>query len=177
MIKNICFALCLLFTISLSSQSQDSLDQLFMPKVSSVDSILFNLYDVISGDKGVERNWDLFKYLFKEDAKLIPIRKTQEGSFTPNYLSAEDYIKLSGAWLENNGFHEKEIYRKSERFGNIMHVFSTYEGFKSKTDAEPFVRGINSIQLLFDNKRWWVVNIYWQAEDDSAKLPQEYLPK
>ncbi len=93
-----------------------------------------------------------------------------------NYISPQGYIDRSGAWLVENGFHEKEIHRVTEKFGNMAHVFSSYEAFKSGED-KPFMRGINSIQLLYDNDRWYVVNIYWQQESEAHLLPAEYLPE
>jgi hypothetical protein len=55
-------------------------------------------------------------------------------------------------------------------------VWSTYEARKNKDDAKPFVRGINSFQLLYDGSRWWIVNIYWQSEDAAQPIPAKYLP-
>ena len=78
---------------------------------------------------------------------------------------------------KENGFFEKEINRKTETFGNITHIFSTYESFRSEKDETPFMRGINSIQLLNDGKRWWVINIYWTQESNENPIPKEYLPK
>ncbi|SFZ94551.1 hypothetical protein SAMN05428642_104244 [Flaviramulus basaltis] len=143
--------------------------------VLSLDSTIKTLYGVISGEKGVERNWKQFKYLFKPDAKLIPSIKDKEGVFKVRFLSPGDYIKSSGNWLVENGFFEKEIHRKIETFGNITQVFSTYESFKSEADAEPFMRGINSIQLLNDGKRWWIINIYWTQETPQNPIPKKYL--
>jgi hypothetical protein len=60
----------------------------------------------------------------------------------------------------NLGFYEKEIARRTEQFGNIAHVWSIYESRHNEDDPEPFMRGINSIQLFNDGKRWWIVNIY-----------------
>jgi len=57
--------------------------------------------------------------------------------------------------------------------GNIAQVFSTYESRHTK-DAEPFQRGINSFQLLFDGHRWWVVTIYWQGERPGLPIPKQY---
>jgi len=145
------------------------------PDLSDMDVIIFELYDVISGEKSEARDWDHFRNLFKPDARLIPTRD-MKGAISINYLSPEDYITNAGPYLETNGFFEKEIYRVTERFGNIAHVFSTYETYSTASDTKPFARGINSIQLLFDNNRWWIVNIYWQAESDTLKLPAEYLP-
>jgi hypothetical protein len=81
----------------------------------------------------------------------------------------------SGKYLEENGFFEKEVARRVESFGNIAHVFSTYESRHKADDAQPFARGINSIQLMNDGKRWWIVTVFWQGEDKSNPLPDKYL--
>src|SRR2546423_153887 len=64
---------------------------------------------------------------------------------------------------------------RAEQFGNIAHIFSTYESRHAKDDAQPFQRGINSIQLMNDGKRWWIVTIFWQGEDEKNPLPSKYL--
>ena len=76
-----------------------------------------------------------------------------------------------------NGFFEKEIHREVNTFGNITQAFSTYESFRSETDELPFARGINSIQLLNDGNRWWIINIYWTQESEQNPIPEAYLPK
>src|ERR1700751_3032630 len=75
----------------------------------------------------------------------------------------------------NLGFYEKELARRTEQFGNIAHVWSIYESRHNEDDPEPFMRGINSIQLFNDGKRWWIVNIYWQQENAENPIPQKYL--
>jgi hypothetical protein len=78
-------------------------------------------------------------------------------------------------FFEENGFYEKEIARRTEQFGNIAHVWSIYESRHNEDDPEPFMRGINSIQLFNDGKRWWIVNIYWQQESAENPIPEKYL--
>lgn len=176
MIKNLLlFAMgLLLWSGGLYSQN---LDEKYREHVKSVDSILESLYGVISGDAGEKRDWELFKYLFTEDAQLIPSGKNKEGKQTIMYMTPNDYVNNSGPYLEKNGFFEKEIFRVSENFGQIMHVFSTYESYRTSTDTEPFARGINSIQLFHDGNRWWIVNIFWTGERPNQPLPGKYLPK
>ena len=53
---------------------------------------------------------------------------------------------------------------------------STYETYWSEEDAAPFMRGINSIQLLYKDGRWWVVTIFWDNESPENPIPAEYLP-
>ncbi|MFY0603350.1 MAG: hypothetical protein JXQ93_05340 [Flavobacteriaceae bacterium] len=160
------------FAFTLQAQTKE-----YRKHVQSIDTTIKTLYSVISGDKGVARDWDLFKYLFHKNAKLIPSGTNNESKTVARFMSPEDYINTSGKWLYENGFHEKEIGRKTERFGNIVHVFSTYESFRTQKDTKPFMRGINSIQLLFDGDRWWIINVYWMAENAKNPIPNKYLNK
>jgi hypothetical protein len=166
-----------LFVIVLSPALFAQENEVYLKKVETLDSTIESLFSVISGEKGEARDWDLFEYLFVPNAKLIPTVKNSEGAMGARFLSPQDYINLSGKWLLENGFFEKEIYRVTEEFGNIAHVFTTYESFRTAKDTVPFARGINSIQLLNDGKRWWIVNIYWMAENEENPIPERYLPK
>lgn len=163
---------CLNTGLSFGQQATD-----YSSKVTTLDSTLQTLYEVISGAKGEKRNWDLFRYLFYENAKLIPTGADKSGVHRARFMSVEDYIQTSGVWLEENGFFENELHRVVESYGNISQVFSTYESFRTLTDTQPFMRGINSIQLLYDGKRWWILNIFWQSETEGNPIPPPYLPK
>jgi len=161
-----------LFTFSAKAQQANYTD-----KVQTLDSTLENLYGVISGEKGEARDWDLFRFLFHPDAKLIPSRKQEDGTYKARYMTAEEYVTGSGNYLVENGFFEKEIHKTVNSFGNITQVFSTYESYHSEADEKPFARGINSIQLLYDGNRWWIINIYWTQETVDNPIPKEYLPE
>lgn len=144
--------------------------------VSSLDAIMKAVYDVISGDAGKPRDWDRFRTLFHKDARMIPTGKNPTtGVVRATSFSPEDYIKRTEAVFAKEGFHEREIARHTATFGNITHAFSTYEAFRSLSDKTPFLRGINSFQLLNDGKRWWVLTIYWQAETPDNPIPKKYL--
>ncbi len=145
--------------------------------VATPEAIVTALYDVISGDAGVMRDWDRFRSLFHPTARLAPSGVNSEGVGVVRSMTPEDYINRSGPVLERDGFHEREIARRDERFGHIAHVWSTYDSVRSLSDPAPFMRGINSIQLFNDGSRWWVISIYWQAETPEAPIPAEYLPR
>jgi hypothetical protein len=61
-------------------------------------------------------------------------------------------VKKITVGLKENGFYEKEIGRRTEQLGNIAHDWSIYESRHNENDPEPFMRGINSIQLFNDGK-------------------------
>ena len=144
--------------------------------VGSLDAIVKAVYNVISGDAGTPRDWDRFRSLFHKDARLIPSGKNaQTGVIGARALSPDDYVKRAEPSFAKEGFYETEKARRVDLYGNIAHVFSTYESRHSAKDEKPFVRGINSIQLLNDGTRWWIVTIYWLAETPENPLPKQYL--
>jgi hypothetical protein len=145
--------------------------------VASIEAILAALYDVISGAKGQERDWDRFRGLFATGARLIPcLPKNSKGKAATRVFTVDEFAERAAASSRQRGFYEKEVARKLERFGHIAQVFSTYES-RERPDAEPFARGINSIQLFWDETRWWVVTIFWDAATPERPIPPEYLPR
>jgi hypothetical protein len=143
--------------------------------VNSIDAIVAAVYDVISGPAGKKRDWDRMRSLFMPGARLIPTGPRQSGGYGSRALTVEDYLTRSAPLFEKEGFFEKESARRTDSFGQIAHVFSTYESRHAPEDAKPFQRGINSIQLMNDGKRWWIVTIFWQGEDEKNPLPDKYL--
>jgi hypothetical protein len=143
--------------------------------VSSVDAILASLYDVISGPAGQPRDWTRFRSLFVPDARLIPTRHNKTGTGADLIsLTAEQYQERAAPALAK-GFFERGIHNTTESFGAIAQVFSTYESRHTK-DGKPFQRGINSIQLLKDGHRYWIVTILWDGETPTNPIPAKYLP-
>lgn len=145
--------------------------------VESMDAILAALYDVISGPKGQARDWDRFYSLFYPGARLIPTGIAPDGSVRARALTPEEYRQSSGTYLEERGFFEVEIGRTVEQFGNIAHAFSAYASRNTLADPEPFARGINSIQLLRDGSRWWIVSVFWDSERPDNAIPERYIRK
>jgi hypothetical protein len=138
----------------------------------SIDSAVRACYDVISGPAGT-RDWARFHSLFAEGARLIPIRVTPEAS-GPVVMTPADYEKRAGANFEKNAFYESEVSHRVETFGNIAHVFSTYESRRAPGE-KPFARGINSFQLVKIATGWKIMTILWDSERDGNPLPAKYL--
>ena len=143
--------------------------------VQSVDTIVASLYDVISGPAGQPRDWNRFRSLFIPDARLIPTRRDKTGNGADVVPYTVEQYQERATPLMAQGFFERCIHNTTESFGNIVHVFSTYESRHTK-DGEPFQRGINSIQMLKDGNRYWIVNIFWDGETPTTPIPAKYLP-
>jgi hypothetical protein len=143
--------------------------------VKSIDSMLAALYGVISGPAG-ERDWNRFRSLFLPQARLTAATKRPDGTWRIHAMSVDDYVKGAGDYFAEHGFFESPIVNRVQSFGNISQVFSSYESRHGAAEA-PFARGINSIQLLNDGSRWWIVSILWDEERSDNPLPKEFAAK
>ena len=142
--------------------------------VSSPEAILNAVYSVISGPQGQPRDWDRMRSLFIPDARLIPTLPTN-GHADAVVLTIDGYIARATARTASAGVYEHSVHNETEQFGNIVQVWSTYESRHAPADPTPFARGINSFQLLKDGDRYWIVNIFWDAESPSHPIPAQYL--
>ena len=168
------------FVANAQAPTRPSIDTLPRPMakpsdVSSVDAIIAALYDVISGPAGQARDWNRFRSLFVPNARLIPSRPRPDGGADAGVWSVDDYAAAAGPRLEKTGFFEREISRREESFGNIAHLFSTYESRRTSADPTPFARGLNSIQVMKDGGRYWIVTVFWDAERSDNPIPSKYL--
>ena len=144
--------------------------------VESIDAIIAASYDVISGPVGKKRDWNRDRSLFYPGARLIPTAKPgANDGLAPQIMDVDGFIARVEPYFAEHGFFETEIARRTEQFGHIAHVWSTYESRYSADDSKPFMRGINSFQLFYDGNRWWIVNIFWQQESAEDPIREEYL--
>lgn len=144
---------------------------------SSLDGMLHALYDSISGPAEQKRDLRRFRSLFHEGARLVPTRlDPKTGAARALVLEVDEYFKMACEHFRVAGFFEREAARRVERFGHVTHVMSTYESRRSEDDAAPFQRGVNSIQLFHDGKRFSIVNILWDYERPDNPIPARYLP-
>jgi hypothetical protein len=146
---------------------------------ASIEAIVTALYESISRKPGEYSDWERMRPLFSASARIIP-PSTQGG--TPEVLDFEafrqrvdDNVGRLHAEGNDRGFHESELAKRTDRFGNIGHVWSTYASRYSAEDPQPYTRGINSFQLAYDGRRWWVITIFWDAERADNPIPPEYL--
>ena len=176
--------------VTAKSQDAGGAQSMTGPRASdgaSIDSIIAALYDVISGPAGQKRDWERMRALFVPNARLMPTSPvrpagtasdaplTGNESYATQVLDVDGYVKRAGPYLEEHGFFESETARRTETYGHIAHVWSTYDSRHKADDPKPFARGINSIQLMNDGKRWWVVSVFWEAETPRTPLPKKYL--
>ena len=150
--------------------------------VDTIDHIMAAIYDVISGPAGQQRDWDRFRSLFLPDGRLGPMRLAAPATADRPahktdilFLTPEDYAKRNDPYFKTHGFFEHSIANRVEEFGNLVSVWSSYESRHTAADATPFARGINSLNLIHAQGRYWIVSILWDEERPGLTLPDKYL--
>ena len=159
--------LIIFFNIQAYSQDID-----YTKKVESLDSTVETLYSVISGDKGVARDWTLFKYLFHKDAKLIPTKTNKEGKKVACFMSVDEYINTSGKYLFENGFHESDTSIKlSNQYKIPLYVKTIPKGYLwNKLDQ---IHKLNNCFTDFTHPRQIAAISQWKGLGDIILLKDD----
>ena len=141
--------------------------------VRSVNAIIKTLYDVISGPVGKDRDWETFRSLFANDARMYVAYPNKDSGTVLRTLTPDDYAAHNKTRLADMGFNEFEVHRTTESYGAITHVFSTYESqFINLNNEADTVKGINSIQLFNDGNRYYILTICWDANSKNIPVPE-----
>jgi len=134
--------------------------------VSTLDGILHALYEVLSGPAGQPRDWERYRSLFMENARLIVVVAVAGEKPHARQLTLEDYIRRVEPIFAVEDFCERETIRQTETLGRVAHVLSKYESLRDP-HGPPFEHGANSMQLFYDDSRWWVVSVMWNTSRSS----------
>lgn len=196
MLKSLLLALLVFPLAAITSTDQSSIDVVLCTKahpcgkfpsldiktspvrpadIATIDGMMKAFYEVVSGPKGQPRDWGRDRTLYTPDLRFISVTERRTGRLAALILDHQTFAESSQPGLAKNGFFEKEIHRTVQQFGHIAHVFSTYES-RATPDGPPTARGINSIEMLFDGRRWWITFAEWDEERSGQTLPKEFLP-
>jgi hypothetical protein len=112
--------------------------------------------------------------LFLPGAWIVAVSPKTDGQPSVEIMLAADYESHRSAFFASTSFYESEIARQTDRFGCVAQVFSTYES-RFEPDGLPFMRGVNAIQLLWQQDRWWIISAAWQHESPDMRIPAAYM--
>ena len=174
--------LCLLLAsgaVALAAQGKSAAAPAGAADGASVDAIVSALYASVSHGPDGEPDWDRLRAITLPVGMFIPPKKPTEDIFTVLDVDAfQERVRKGAAAMkakgESTAFSERESSRHTDCFGNVCQIFSTYEGRRLATDEKPFVRGINSIQLVRDGRRWWIASVVWDTERPDNPIPADY---
>ncbi len=146
----------------------------------AIATVITAAYEALSFAPGGRPDWDRFRALYFHAARLTPAQSETNSKLTP--MTVEEFIRWADEEMRargylTKGFHETDVHRVIEWFGDIAQVLSTYESRFTADEAAPFARGLNSFQLLRDDGRWQISSVIWDLEQVGQPIPAKYLPK
>lgn len=143
----------------------------------SVQNILDAYYDCISGPIGEKRDFERLKNMFHPDARLIYSNWSNETgkAYLLVFKTVDEFISKLG-YLDKKGFYEHEVSNITHSFSSVTQVFSTYR-FRVEDKSIPDGQGITSYDIFYDGDRYWILSMFWAAENQKYKIPEKYLKK
>jgi hypothetical protein len=143
--------------------------------VATIDGIVKAYYDVITGPVGQPRQWGRDRTLYWPGIRFFAAGVNKDGSPRVRVFTHQEYVDAFDAYAVKNGFDEHEIHRTMTRIGNVAHVMSTYET-RAVGTGPVTGRGVNSLDLYWDGKRWWITAASWDDERPNSPIPPDLLP-
>jgi len=165
-ILTICFTLAI---IRLAAQDKTYEDTGY---TASINGIVKEMLRLVSGEKGKQRDWARFRNLFLPTAQFTVVNHSDSTSQPVETVNLEEFISLMHDPYYDNGYLEYEISKTVNEYNGIANVFQTFHGKDSEGREET---GINSYQLVYFNKRWWIANLIWTGDSNGVRVPKKYL--
>lgn len=156
---------------ALSSTFSQTLEEKYAKDVTSIDAIINAYYDVVSGSSNEPWQFERDKYIHSKNAVIT--RFDDNGNAESHTLEAE-YIPMGLSPKED--FYEKELKRIVSNYGNIAQVWSAFE-IRTDPETKSDIRGLNSIQLHFENGRWFIDSWTCEMETEKSAVVTEFLNK
>jgi hypothetical protein len=153
-----------LFSFNLVAQDLDS------NIVKTIEGTINETYKIISGERGEKRNWEAFRQLFTPQAQMSVLLHDSTGNGILRTYTLEQFVRIGKEYYENDGFIERPIRTVIHEYNGIANVFQSY--YAKELDVEE--EGVNSLQLMFDGKRWWITSVLWTNNGNGVQLPDEF---
>lgn len=132
-----------------------------MTDEQTIRAVVGEMYDMVSGPAG-PRDWSRQANCFLPEARQVRTFIDERGQSAMKAMGLAEYAANVTPFFMANAFYEVETSRRIDLFGNIAHVWSSYEARTSPDDADVERRGINSIQLFRHPELGWrIIHMIW----------------
>jgi hypothetical protein len=144
----------------------------------TIEGVMTELYASVTREPGRPFEWDRLRAIMLPTALMIPQPRQRAGKLET--MTAEQFITwIDTGWKpiigtdRDRGFFEKQLSLTVQRYGDVANAFSSYEK-GPHTPRAVQGRGINAVQLVRQNGRWYIASITWDEENTAGPLPPEY---
>lgn len=166
--KLILFTILLAFNTALFAQNKLEINQENSTK--TIQGLVNQTLELISGDTTKIRDWDAFRNLFLPTAQFTIVDHNKKNPKKVQVVNLEEFVRLVKGSYQNSGFQEHQIEMRYDEYNGIAQVFQTYFA-KSNTSGYK-EKGVNSYQLVFTKKRWWITSLVWTSDFNGVEIPK-----
>ncbi|MFI5160242.1 MAG: hypothetical protein ACHQHN_03150 [Sphingobacteriales bacterium] len=128
--------------------------------VGTLDGIIKAYYGVVTIKKGEKISYERDSLLHIAGVRVGSAGIDAKGKPILFYTSLKENHRENDAYMEKTGYYEHETSRKVQNIRNIYHVWSAYEA-KYTPDGKVINQGVNSIELYYDGKRFWILGWFY----------------
>lgn len=144
--------------------------------VGTLDGLMRAFYEVVNVKADEPRQWDRDRTLYAPWIRFVATSSDSSGKVKVITWSHQEYVDATEP-LVRSGFKEWEVARRTQVYGNMAHIDSTYAGEAREGGQVDHFRGVNSIEAYFDGKRWWISSVMWMSESPEHPIPRRYFEK
>jgi len=136
-------------------------------------SVVDELYDLVTFDAGTTPDWDRVRSLFIDEAVIVlRTTRTETSVFSVEGFVADFIAFIERANVEERGFAETIVRTKDMVFGDIAHILVLYEAQIPGSGRDP-QQGVDSFQLIRKDGRWWIASIVNEIPMEGRPIPAE----
>jgi hypothetical protein len=165
------FALAMLLaTLPMSARAQTPATA---PAYDTAVDVVRELYRLVTIEKGQVTDWEQVRGLFLPQAVIVlRVSKTESQVFDVQGW-IDDFVAWNNkAKVVETGFSEKIVTLKPRVFRDIANVFVLYEASITGSTRPP-TKGVDSIELIRKDGRWWIAAITNDLPNAENPLPAE----
>lgn len=142
--------------------------------VVSPRALVLALHASISGPTG-PFDWNRFRSLFLPAACIGEAGKAPGGEQHITFQSVNDWILSVRDLRPRVSVHETVYKMHVEQFGSIASAFYSHNSETTEQRRTDICR-VNSCQMLYDGKRWWIASVVWNVSPKNWDLPHDLDP-
>jgi hypothetical protein len=142
----------------------------------TVHSVIEDLYAAVSFDPGESPDWDRVRSFFLPEAVVVvaprgtsPAQVMDLDAFIADFETFYDARDIA-----THGFRETVAGTEVTEYANIAHAFVVFEPRIGPRRDGPTVPGLDSIDLVRMDGRWWIASITTQFSSEEAPIPERF---
>ncbi len=142
------------------------------------DGLIDALYECVSFGPGEECDYERMKTIFLPGCTFVmPPGRGEKRKIAHLEDFFADWRKFIAETKEVKefGFDERIANRRTDQFGDIAHSYVVFEVRFDADSRFPLARGVDSMQMVRIDGRWWVTSINTQFVRPNTPLPRRFL--